>query len=230
MLPSTPRRCARASRPRRYVSPWRSLTCGCVAPRTDVHGLGASRDDGGHRVDHIFDALVRREQAEGEEHGPAFDTELVLAGLGRRRVGDAVVDEVDFLRRCAVYLLEELGAVCAHDDDAFGELEQLRHGLALDGRRLSENRVERGDDRHAELTQEGEHVGARLATVDPVFVLHGQDVDRVDVEKVGGAPVRSNVAFGDFEPYARRIGVATTAVVHREDEAVDISEFAGNRL
>ena len=52
----------------------------------------------GQGAQDIFDALVRREQAEGEEHVLALDAELVLVkiGIDEGQVGNAVGDDVDF--------------------------------------------------------------------------------------------------------------------------------------
>ena len=53
-----------------------------------------------------------------------------------------------------------------------------------------------------------EDVAAGLAAEDPVLVLQRHDVDGVDVQEVRGAPVRGDVALGDLEAHARRVGVA----------------------
>ena len=103
--------------------------------------------------------------------------------------------------------------------------ERVHHG-ALHRVRLGEDRVERRDDRHAQIAQELEHVPARLAAEDAVLVLDRHDVDGVDVEEVGGAPVRVDVALGDLEAHARRVGVLHADVVHREHEAVELRHLA----
>ena len=44
----------------------------------DVNHVGKLRQDLRQRLEHVLDSLVRREQAEGEQHHPAFHAELVL--------------------------------------------------------------------------------------------------------------------------------------------------------
>ena len=69
-------------------------------------------------------------------------------------------------------------------------------------------------------------MGTGLAAEDAVLVLHADDVDRVDVQKIGGAAVRGEVGLVDLETHPIRIGVAASDVVHRDDEAIEI----GTRL
>ena len=54
----------------------------------------------GSAAEHVFDALVGREQAEGEDDVFALDAELVLVevGIDERHIGNAVGDDVDFCR------------------------------------------------------------------------------------------------------------------------------------
>ena len=56
------------------------------------------------------------------------------------------------------------------------------------------------------------------------------DVDGVDVQEVGGASVRREVALGDLEAHARRVRVLATGVVHREDEGVELRHLALDRV
>ena len=121
--------------------------------------------------------------------------------------GNAVGNDVDLRGVDAVHAVEERGAVAAHDDEALGEADERVHHRALHRVGLREDGVERRDDRHAQLAQELEDVAAGLAAEDAVLVLHGHDVDRVDVEEVGGAPVGGDVALGDLEADPRRIRV-----------------------
>ena len=111
----------------------------------------------------------------------------------------------------AVDLAQERGAVRAHDDEALRERVSSSITRALQRIRLGEDRVQRRDDRHAQLAEQREHVAAGLAAEDAVLVLHAHDVDGVDVQEVRGAPVRREVALGDLEANARGIGVALPA-------------------
>jgi hypothetical protein len=52
----------------------------------------------------------------------------------------------------------------------------------------------------------------------------------VDVEKVGRSPVRYQITFGDLEAHPRRVHVVLARVVHREDDTLEILEFANERV
>ena len=67
----------------------------------DVDGIRIAGHDRGQGRDDGFDPLVRREQAEAEQHGLALDAEEVLveARIDERHVGYAVGNQVDLLRR-----------------------------------------------------------------------------------------------------------------------------------
>jgi hypothetical protein len=125
-----------------------------------------------------------------------------------------------------VHGLEECRAVAAHHDNSLGEANERVHHGALHGIWLGEDRVERRDDRHPEIAQELEHVPARLGAEDSVLVLDGNDVDGLDVEKIGSPSVRGDVTFGDLETDARWVRVLCADVVHREDEAVELRHLA----
>ena len=73
-------------------------------------------------------------------------------------------------------------------------------------------------------------MGPRFSAEDSVFVLDADDVDRVDVQEVGGAPVRRQIGLRDLESNARGIRMTPPAVVHRDDEAVELGKFAVNRV
>ena len=67
----------------------------------------------------MLDAFVRRQQAEGEEHGFPFHVELVLEKIGvdERHVDDSVRDEVDFSRSNAIDAFQQMPAAIRHDDE-----------------------------------------------------------------------------------------------------------------
>jgi hypothetical protein len=196
----------------------------------DVDRVGVPLEDRRQRVDHVLDALVGREQPEGEDHVLAADAELVLAAARGRHVRNAVRDPVDLPLRYAVDLAQQGGARRAHHHDALGEADQLVHRGALELVRRREDRMERRHDRHAQLAQQRQHVAAALAAEDPVLVLHARDVDRVDVQEVRRPAVRGDVAVRDLEADRRRIGVTPVAVVHGEREAVERRECGGDRI
>src|SRR4030095_16963582 len=71
---------------------------------------------------------------------------------------------------------------------------------------------------------------AGLASEDAVFVLHADKVDGIDVQEVRCTPIRCEVALGDLEPDSRRISVAPSRIVHREDVTFDRRKLAGDRV
>src|SRR5437762_11476198 len=66
-----------------------------------VNNIAVPRQNGRHRLDYVFDALVWREQAEREQHIFSFGSEAILeeTGIGKRQIGDPVGDEIDLVRR-----------------------------------------------------------------------------------------------------------------------------------
>ena len=51
-------------------------------------------------------------------------------------------------------------------------------------------------------------MAARWPAVDAIFVLQAHEIDIVDIEEVGGAPVGVNILLGQFKAHTRRIGIA----------------------
>ena len=90
---------------------------------------------------------------------------------------------IDLRRRDLVPdLTEERRAVLAHHDQALRERAELVHHATLRRVGFAQDRVEGRHDRHPQLAEQRQDVGAGLAAEDPVFVLHGHDVEVVDVE------------------------------------------------
>jgi hypothetical protein len=75
-------------------------------------------DDGGERIDDVFDPLVRRQEAEGEKQSDPLDTETLLAGFAVRQCGDPVRDEVDLVGGHPVHLAQEFAGTVTHHDHA----------------------------------------------------------------------------------------------------------------
>ena len=107
--------------------------------------------------------------------------------------------------------LEEVSARYAHHDETVRQPRQFFDHRALCGIRSGQHGVQRRHDRHPQLAQQGEEVGASLAAEDPVLVLNGEHIHLIDVQEVGRAPIRIEVALGDLEPDTRRICVPSTA-------------------
>src|SRR5208283_5419035 len=92
---------------------------GMGGAENDIHGVGAAFQDGRHRVDHDFDALVGREKAERQYDGSAAKAELGLrsVGLDEWEVGNPMWDDLDLFRRRPVYGAQQLPPFFSHDDD-----------------------------------------------------------------------------------------------------------------
>ena len=178
------------------------------------------------RVEHVLDALVRREQPERQQHQPALHAELVLVviRIDERHVGNAVRDEIDLGRRRLVDLLQHLPAPLGHDHQPGRARDQFLHHAPLVGVRLAQDGVQRGDDRHAQLAQQRQHVAAGRPAEDPELVLHADDVHVADVEEVRRALVGRQVLLLDLEANHVRILVAALDVVDRHGEALALRD------
>ena len=197
----------------------------------DVDEVRDLREDLGDGPEHVLDALVGREQAEGQGDRPPLDAELLLVGVrvDEGRVGDAVGDEVDLGLGHAVDLAEEHARPFGHDDDPRRQLRELDQDPTLVGVRLAQDRVEGRDDRHPEVAHQAEDVAARRAAVDAVLVLERDDVGVREVQEVGRPEVAVQILLGDLEPDLRRVVVSFGAIVDRHDGALGLREPAGHR-
>ena len=113
------------------------------------------------RVDDVLDPLVRREQAEREQHLSIGEPEPLLAFRCRFGERDAVGNDVDDVRRYAVEVTERLFAVVAHHDEPLRQRDDLLEAASLLGGGSRENGMERRHDRHAELAEQAWRRGCR---------------------------------------------------------------------
>ena len=90
--------------------------------------------------------------------------------------------------------------------------------------------MEGRDDRHAQFAQEGQDVAAGLPAEDAVLELQAHQIDVVDVQEVGGAPVGVDVLLGQLEANAGRIVVAGLGVVDGQGDARRFGICRGDRL
>ena len=91
----------------------------------DVNESRVIADDVGQGADDIFDAFVRREQAEGEHDRTPGDFKLVLvkARIGEAGVGNAVRDDGDFRVGDAVEAGQHAAGALGHDDQTRGKVD-----------------------------------------------------------------------------------------------------------
>ena len=145
-----------------------------------------------HGLNDVFDSLVRREQAEGEQHRFAFHAEAVLVEIGieKGQVGNAVRNHVDLAAGHLEDFLQELGRELAHDDEAVGKLRDLFHDHQLVGVGLAQDRVQRGHDRHLQAAQQMQDMASGRTAEDSILVLQAHHVDIVEVQEFSGFLIR----------------------------------------
>jgi len=76
----------------------------------DVNDILVLRQDLWERLDHILNSLVRREQAEREQHCFPFHTKAVLVEIGIQewQIGNTMWNHVDFVSRHFEDFLQKL--------------------------------------------------------------------------------------------------------------------------
>src|SRR5579863_594570 len=136
----------------------------------------------------VFDSLVRREQAEGEEyrfpfHAKAF---LIEIGIQKWQVGNAMRNQVDLAAGYFEYLLQELGRQLAHHDQAVRQGHDLLHDPPLVRTGFAKDGVESGDERHAETAEKGQNVTARRATKNSILMLQAHQIEIAEIQELGG--------------------------------------------
>ena len=160
----------------------------------DVDRVGMAREDRGQRVDDVLDALVGREQAEGQNHGLAVDAEAGSCSAGDGTSGMPC----GMSRSCRAATPWTRGAASAPASLITTRRSESAMSSSITRRccgfGVGQDRVQRRHDRHAQLAQQRQQVTAGLAAEDAVLVLHGDDVDGVDVQEVGRARVGVDVA------------------------------------
>ena len=85
------------------------------------------------RANDVFNALVWRQQAEGEQNGLAFRAKLVfeIVGVHERQIRHAVWNHIDLSARNRIHFAQQFGSQFAHHNQAIGELRDLFEHDAL---------------------------------------------------------------------------------------------------
>jgi len=101
----------------------------------DVHDVVVFGQNVGQRQNDVFDSLVRREQAERQQHRFSFHAKAILVEIGieKGQIWNAVGNHVDFAAGHFEDFLQELGRELAHDDEAIGKFRDLFHYHELVG-------------------------------------------------------------------------------------------------
>ena len=89
--------------------------------------------------------------------------------------------------------------------DARRELDHLLEHQLLFARGIAQDRMQGGDHRHSEISQQSQQMAAARASKDSEFVLQAEDIDVNQIQKIGRPPVRGDILFGNFETHFGRI-------------------------
>ena len=190
----------------------------------DIDRIRAALQNRRHGVDHDFDALVGRQQAECQNDRLPAKSELGLRriGLDKRNVGNAVGNDFDLVVRHLIDAAQQLAALVGHHHDLRRRLDDALHHRALSGRRLGQHGMERRHHRHGEARQQREDVGAGFAAENSEFVLQANGVEPAGVQEVGRAHVLFDIVVLDLQSDRRRIVVGLTVIGHRHDAGLQV--------
>ena len=122
-----------------------------------------------------------------------------------RKVWHAVGNKINLPRRDAVNVTQKRCRVLTHHNQTVGEPANLIEHRALMGIRFAQYRVKCCDEWHLQLAQEHENVAPRYAAKNTVFVLEAHEIVSIEVEKLGGTLVRSQILLGNLHANALRI-------------------------
>ena len=93
------------------------------------------------------------------------------------------------------------------------------HDPPLVGAGLTQNGMQRGDDRHSQFAQERQNVAAGRSAENAELVLQADNVDIADVQEIGGAQIGGQVLLLNLEANHFRIIVAAWNVIDGDREA-----------
>jgi hypothetical protein len=119
----------------------------------DIDRIGVRRQDRRQGVHDVFDSLVGRQQSKGEDDRLAVQPETILAAASCGDFGDAVRNQIDLVGRNAMDAFEQVDAGLAHHDQPLGQTGEFLEHRALRWIWFREDRVQRRDDRHAQVAQ-----------------------------------------------------------------------------
>jgi len=89
--------------------------------------------------------------------------------------------------------------------------------------------MQRGDDRHSQLTQQRQHMAARRSAKNAELVFHAHHVHVRDVQEIRRAEVGRQFLLGNFETDLRRVIIALRAIINRHDKALHLRELLCHR-
>ncbi len=190
----------------------------------DIDRVGAAFQDRGHGVDHDLDALGGGQQAECQNDRAAVKSEFGLGrvGLDKRKVGNAMGDDLDLVVRHAIDAAQQLASLVGHHDDLRGRFDDAFHHRALRRGRLGQHGVQRRDNRHRQARQQLEDVGAGVAAENSELVLQTDDVEPAGIQEGRGAHIFFDAVIPDLQGDRSGIIIGLTVVGHRHDRGLKI--------
>ena len=194
--------------------------------------LGKSLHDRWQRVEDVFDTFVWREKAEGKQDRAPLRPKfvLVIVRIGKRHVRDAVRDQINLVHRRFVNVAKKLNTLFGHGHDARRKFDHFLEHQLLFARGIAQDRMQGGDHRHSEISQQRQQMAAARASKDSEFVLQAEDIDVNQIQKIGRPPVCGDILFRNFETHFGRIVVSLRAIGHRDNRTVQARVLRGDRL
>ena len=116
----------------------------------DINDVREFLENPRESVQDLLNSLVGRKQPEGEQNRPPFNAKLVLViiGIDKRYVRNAMRNEIDLGGGRPVNILQHLASAFGHGDQPGRVRDQFMHDAPLRVVGLPQDGVERGDDRH----------------------------------------------------------------------------------
>ena len=85
--------------------------------------------------------------------------------------------------------------------------------------------MQRCYDRHAKLSEKSQKMAAGRAAENSVFMLHADNINLADVEKLRGHPVIGKFVLIDLKSHSFRIWISLGFVIHGKRPAVYVGRF-----
>ncbi len=173
-------------------------------------------------INHVLDALARRNQTESQNDLASLHCELVLVviRINKGHIRNAMRNHNAFFCGYLVNLFKGLLGLSAHDHQAVRTAPQLFEDGPLSRIRLREQCVQGGYHRHTQISKEFQNVTAVSPPKYAKLVLQTDCVNLVHVQEVGCQPVVSQIFVVQFEAYLTGIGVAFRDIVHDDRPTV----------
>ena len=195
---------------------------GVGGPEHDVHHIGKLRQNCRQGIEHILDALIGREQAEGEQNGAAFYLELIfeVGRIHESHIGNTMGDQIDLVHRSLVDIVQHLSSAIGHDHQPGREGDQFFHHPPLVRLGFAQDGMQGGDYGHFQLPQHGQDVATDRAAEYAELMLQANHINIADVEEIRSAQVRGQILFFDLEAHYFGIVVSVLYVVDRGAETL----------